>query len=213
MIQNFTVTNKQRIKIESVMSELKRQLRNEDGIVAADPKEIYSALHGFVYGDMSGGNKNSFLGKVPGAESLAIEACNGTKTFADEDGIFNRVNKNIHRANVRHGSATKEVFVKAYDMEKNVDMAEVFYSLSDNLEKLCLTEHQIIFFCAKHYSLLRIGTHSPPALFLRKKGKYFFTVLVFGNGSGGLSVREDRLRDGGKIWTTSVRVVVPVLTM
>lgn len=209
MVQNFTVTHKQRIKIESMMSELKRQLRNEDGI-ATDPKEIYATIHRFVHGDMSGGNKNSFLRKVPGAESLVIEACDGTKTFADEDGIFNHVNKNIHRGDNPRGNATEEISVEAYDMEKNVDIEQVFRSLSDDFKKLCLTEHQIIFFCVKHYSLLRIDVHSPPALFLRKKGKVFFTARVFGNASGGLSVREDRLREGGKIWTTSVRVVVPV---
>jgi hypothetical protein len=210
-MKKFNVSLKQRAEIGELLSELRHQLRK--GEMLADPKEVYSALQRFSHPDIfDEKKKNAILRLMSADETLIIDSCDGTKTFADEDGIFNHINKNIHQEDNHKEEATAELSVRVHDIEKNVPIAEAFYSLSDEKKKLCLTEHQIVFFCTKYYSWLRIGSHSLPTLFLRKKGKFFFIVRVFGTASGDLSIREDRLKHGGKIWPSGVRIVTPDLS-
>lgn len=67
----------------------------------------------------------------------------------------------------KKSKATQEIEVKIYEMVKNANFKEMFISLSDNLDSLCLTQSQIIDFCEKHRNHLR--QDGDATFFLTKK--------------------------------------------
>jgi len=74
-------------------------------------------------------------------------------------------------------------------------------SITPNLDKLVLTQAQIIRFCEKHPTWLRQEGHA--TFFLTKVGGEYFvvSVRVF---SGGLNVSVDRFEDGD-VWDAGCR--------
>ncbi len=85
----------------------------------------------------------------------------------------------------------------------------MFNSLSTDLDKLCLTQDQIIEFCTNHPSWLRQDGYG--TFFLFKVKDEFFVCSVHVR-DGGLCVGVDRLADGC-VWDAdgAHRVVVPQL--
>lgn len=212
MKKKFTVTDEQHVGIRRLISEIRRHLNKEDGSLL-DPEFVYLTLQEIVQPD-SGSNKkkNPTLRLVSRGESLIIPACDGSKTLANSEKIFKvHLNKNIHLGNGRQSAPSPETAVEVYETEQNVTPAEIFFSLADDLGKLCLTEHQVAVFCKKHYQWLRIGSYSPPTFFMFKGEKDFFLAHVFPASSGDLALRIDRFKHGGSILPAGVRVVVPEL--
>lgn len=84
----------------------------------------------------------------------------------------------------------------------------MFGSLGTDLDKLCLTQHQIKTFCEVHKELLRKDGYA--TFFLFKVDEQFFVVDVYVR-SGGLRVHVHRF-ERGNVWDaeSSHRVVVPV---
>ena len=101
---------------------------------------------------------------------------------------------------------TSEIEVKVYEAIKNATFKEMFTSLSNNLDSLCLTQHQIINFCFKYFQYLRRDGYA--TLFLLKKKNLFrkdeFFVVSVGVGSGGLSVYVDHF-DDTYVWDANCR--------
>lgn len=140
-----------------------------------------------------------YLPPLPGAEALGIPACDGARTIAQAIDVF--------RADIDPGfkhwgldvasasAATPAVRVQVHELVKDGTFAQMFNSLSGDLDKLVVTQHQVIEFCKKYESWMK---NDCTTFFLLKVGSEFFVVYV-GVHSGGLAVDVRRF-DCGSMW-------------
>jgi len=161
--------------------------------------------------EMRNGIKSNYLKLIPGAESLMLDATSGEKIIAEAKDVFSYIDSDFKgwKADEK-GSATEETAVGVYEMTEDATFAQMFGSLSPDINKLCLTQEQIINFCQKHRQHLRKDGYG--TFFLFKSNNRFFvahvrfdsddTLEVFVNGLG-----VDRVWNAG----SRRRVVVPRL--
>ena len=107
------------------------------------------------------------------------------------------------------GKLTKEVSVQVFEMIKDGTFAQIFGGFGENLDRLCLTQAQIIFFVRNHAKWLRTDGYG--TFFLFKVGGEFFVALVYVDPDG-LYVDVFRLGYDG-VWPAESgrRFVVPQL--
>lgn len=145
-------------------------------------------------------NHHPVIKATTGLRFLA-EAKNTFKSFIDPD----LMNWKLYRTSY----ATPETLVNVYEMLANATLAQIFGSLSNDLDKLCLTQDQIEEFCLAHSGQLRGDGYV--TFFLFKENEHFFIARVSMNFGGkrvdvsGLG--SDFVWDGGLRY----RVVVPKL--
>jgi len=123
------------------------------------------------------------------------------KLYIDDDFKNWGLNKN--------SQTTAETLVDVYEIIKDAKFAEIFTSLNCDLNKLVMTQAQIVRFCEKHPTWLRQDGNA--TLFLIKENDEYFVVLVFVY-AGGLYVRVYRF-DFDRVWHAAcrLRVVFPQL--
>lgn len=104
-------------------------------------------------------------------------------------------------------SASEETEVKVYELKQDVNFSQMFNSLNTDLEKLYLTQSQIIYFCERHFENLRQDGYA--TFFLFKENNEFFVAEVYVN-SDGLNVYVFRFEYDG-VWFAeyAYRLVVP----
>ena len=173
------------------------------------------------FNNLSFEQRESLMGKQPEkalilkliseAETLMIDDVDGRQTLATAKDVFpsgidgDFKNWGLDKA----GVATKETSVQVHEMHKDATFAQMFGSLGADLDKLCLTQHQIKTFCKKYPNWLRTDGYG--TFFLFKVGDQFFVASVR-LYSDGLYVRVDGL-GYGHVWRAGrrPRVVVPQL--
>ncbi|HOZ53680.1 MAG TPA: hypothetical protein PK142_03315 [bacterium] len=109
------------------------------------------------------------------SEKLYLSKLDGRTTIDKAKKLFrsslfftSTIDPNFEKLGLNKKSkATLETEVEIYEMVKDANFEEIFTSLSDNLDVLCLTQSQIIDFCEKHRSHLRQGCYG--TFFLTKK--------------------------------------------
>jgi len=134
---------------------------------------------------------------------IIISACDGTHTLAKAKNVFKSyISSDFKDWGLnKPGKRTEETAVEVHEMVKDATFAQMFGSLGADLDKLCLTQHQIEIFCEDHSGWLRIDGYT--TFFLFKEDERFFVAGV-GVGSGGLGVDVDRLEDG-RVWRADRR--------
>lgn len=156
--------------------------------------------------------KALILKLISEAHEIIIETCDGSQTIATAKETFksgiDREFKNW--GTNKAGASTEKTPVQVHEMVKNATFARMFGSLGTDLDKLCLTQHQIKTFCEVHKEWLRKDGYA--TFFLFKVEDQFFVANV-GVDSGGLYVSVQRFEDGN-VWVAeySHRMVVPRLT-
>ncbi|MEK7572239.1 MAG: hypothetical protein AAB493_00010 [Patescibacteria group bacterium] len=153
-----------------------------------------------------------YLKLLSGAETLMLDVLDGKETLATAKEVFpsgidgDFKNWGINKA----GIITKETVVDVHELVKDGTFAQMFGSLGTDLDKLCLTQHQIKNFCKKHPNWLRKDGYV--TFFLFKVEDQFFVACV-GVNSDGLHVDVDRF-ESDYVWDAefSLCVVVPKLT-
>jgi hypothetical protein len=142
---------------------------------------------------------------ISGAKMIIIKAVDGQTTIASSNDVF---------TGGKYGSfgnapsqPTKDTSVKVYEMVKDGAYAQIFGGMSDDINRLCLTENQIVRFVQDHRDWLR--TEGYGTFFLYKEGEEFFVARVY-LSSVGPGVGRDRLSDD-VVWRAlgQRRVVVP----
>ena len=134
-------------------------------------------------------------------EEVFIDYCDGTKTISDSKEIFDLcIDPHFNQEEMNQKShPTKKTKINVSEVVKNATLIQIFGSLDKNhdIDKLCLTQHQISFFCRDHKYLLRGDTYG--TLFLNKKGVhyYVFHVILL---AGGLSIYRHHLGDSTIKW-------------
>ena len=156
--------------------------------------------------------KAAILKCISEAQEIFIETCDGTQTIATAkktfksgiDGDFENWGTN------KPGNSTQKTSVQVHELVKDATYPQMFGSFGTDLDKLCLTQHQIKLFCEVHKDWLRKDGYA--TFFLFKVDEQFFVAYVYVS-SDGLHVSVRRFeRDRASGTGRSHRVVVPQLT-
>ena len=144
-------------------------------------------------------------------EKLTIEALDGQATIADAKDVFKAyIDPDfIDWGFSQPGLATGETSLNVYEMTGEGTFVKIFTEITPDLDKIIMTQAQIIRFCEKYPNWLR--QEGLATFFLTKKNNEYFVadVHVF---SDGLGVRVYRLEDD-RVWhgEARYRVVFPQL--
>jgi len=135
---------------------------------------------------------NHFLRLLSACEDITLAPCDGTQTLVQAKETFlSGINPNFKKWELdKPGHATRETSVVVYEMVKNARFEQMFGSLGNDLDKLCLTQHQIKTFCGQHSNWLRTDRYATFFLF---KGNKEFLVAYVDVRFGCLSVHVYRL--------------------
>ncbi|MFA6432784.1 MAG: hypothetical protein WCV82_03165 [Candidatus Paceibacterota bacterium] len=155
----------------------------------------------------------NILRSISAGKDISLDASDGTEFLADQAKLFpgwldqDFVN---YRTNVSE-SPVSAVKVEVHEMVRSGDFSKIFGSFNVDLDKLRLSQGQIIQFVKKHPEWLHPDGYA--TLFLFKVGDEFFVVLV-GRSVGRLWARVLRFSYVG-VWLADgrSRVVVPQLTL
>ncbi len=128
--------------------------------------------------------KPSILRLISGGEKIMIEALDGKAYISDAkktfksyiDGDFKNWGLN------QSGPATAETLLDVSEMTSDGTFVQIFTGITPDLEKLVMTQAQIIRFCEKHPTWLRQEGYA--TFFLTKvNGEYFVVhVRVYSDG-------------------------------
>lgn len=210
----FDVTGEQHFGITGQVLEIQRQIRlkSESPI---DPELVALALQDIIEGRFSHVSKkdDSFTRLLSRGESIIIADCDGQETLANAKDVFKSyIDDGFKNWKINNKSvATEETPVEVRELVKDATFVQMFGSLGTDLDKLCLTQHQIKMFCKKHSNWLRTDGYA--TFFLFKENNQFFVARVYVE-SGGLSVSVDHLGDD-YVWNAECahRVVFPQRTV
>lgn len=205
----FNVTGEQRDDIDGQMIEIKRQLRQKGGS-PINPEDVALAIQDIIEGKFNHNKKVDLISRLLSKnESIIIEKCDGTETLAQAEKVFKSgIHPDFKNWKLDTASkATEETAVQVHEIFKDSTFAQMFGSLGADLDKLCLTQHQIKSFCKNHPDWLRKDGYG--TFFLFKVGENFFVACVRVD-SDGLHVSVDRL-ERGSVWDAGFlrRLVVP----
>jgi hypothetical protein len=216
----FNVTGEQHFSITGQMLEIHRQIRLKSGS-PIDPKLISLALQNIIEGRFNKKNKkeNEISRLLSKGESIIIDACDGTETLAKAKETFKSGIDSEFKdwGTDKPSKETGETAVLVCEAQNDSTFVQLFGSLGNDLDKLCLTQHQIKNFCKKHSNWLRTEGYS--TFFLFKVDEQFFVALVHINSSNPHSdgLLHLRLRRFGydRVWDATFyrRVVIPQLTV
>ena len=162
---------------------------------------------------------NVILRSLAISEKLYLSELDGRAIIAKAEDVFKSwIDFDFQNWGLnKESKVTPEIEVQIYEMVKNANFKDIFTSLSDDLDSLCLTQSQIIDFCEKHRSHLRQGGYT--TFFLTKKDfekpateDNLFVARVFVY-SHGLSVYVLLFGSAG-VWDAACRrrLVVPKLS-
>jgi len=104
---------------------------------------------------------------------------------------------------------SKETEVNVYELKQNATLFQMFTFLSNDLDRLCLTQSQIVNFCEKNFEYLRQDGFV--TFFLFKENNKFFVAKV--NVKFGRQTVFIHRLDYNNIWKSehALRLVVPSL--
>lgn len=154
---------------------------------------------------------SSIVQFISGGEKLMIEALDGKAYIADAKKVFKPYidgdfkNWGLNQS----GPATAETSLDVSEMIADGTFVQIFAGITSDLDKLVLTQAQIIRFCEKHPTWLRQEGYA--TFFLTKVNGEYFVAHVFVLGVG-LYVNVCRLEDD-YVWSAEYlhRVVCPQL--
>ncbi len=146
-------------------------------------------------------------------ETITIAACDGARYIAIERGVFKAYIEDLFASwgLDKRGKSTIATNVSVHEMIKDATFIQMFGSLGPDLDKLCLSQHQIVELCEKHWVPHRQEGHA--TFFLFKEGDQFYVAYVRVRADG-LDVVVRRLEDDS-IWDGGFRyrLVVPQLAV
>lgn len=137
-------------------------------------------------------------------DDLKIGRCDGSRTFARPNQVFVYA-KSAPVHHPRSTEPTGEVALAFYEPLIEASMPQMFGSLSQEINTLCFTEHQIVAFCEEHTSLLR---RMFPTFLLFRIGRMYFVAWAFDYGHAPVITIHDFYRTSS-LPKDPYRLVVP----
>lgn len=155
--------------------------------------------------------KSKYLKLISAGEKIMVEASDGQTTIARSGNIFkSHIDFDFKARGLdKGGLATDETLFDVYGTISDATLRQMFTSLDHDLDRLVMTQSQVVRFCEKHFIWLCQGGHC--TFFLIKENARYFVVRV-NIGPRGLAVWVHPLRSG-RIWLGQfpVRLVAPQL--
>ncbi|MDD4412437.1 MAG: hypothetical protein PHR00_02210 [Patescibacteria group bacterium] len=141
---------------------------------------------------------------ISAGQDITIKACDGQRTIAKAKELFTGfLDADFENWNLdKPGKATPATKAKVYELRQDATFKQMFESLNPDLDKLCLTQAQIIAFIEDCRDWLR--TKGYGTFFLFKENEEYFVATVHFRSSGGLRVLVDKLR-ARHSWTADGR--------
>lgn len=156
-------------------------------------------------------SKPSILRLISGGEKIMIEALDGKAYISDAKKTFKSfIDSDFKNWGLNQSSpATAETLLDISEMVGDGTFVQIFTGITPDLEKLVMTQAQIIRFCEKHPTWLRQEGYA--TFFLTKVGGEYFVVYV-GVDSDGLTANVPRL-EHDHVWDGDdrPRIVSPQL--
>jgi hypothetical protein len=161
-------------------------------------------------------NITGYVRLISGAEVLTLDPTDGKETIAKAGDLFTGYlddDFESYGTNVP-SPATGKMNVAVHEMIKDGTFAQIFGSMSDDLNSLCLTQPQIIQFLKKHRKWLHADGYGTFFLFKVAKGNDSELVVARVFGDEGLRANVHRFSyDGVRNAGLRLRVVVPQLPL
>jgi hypothetical protein len=135
-----------------------------------------------------------YLKLISGDDVLTIGATDGKGTIAKAKDLFTGwIDSDfVNYGTDVKGKPTEEASAQVFEMIKDGTFAQIFGGFGENLDRLCLSQDQIISFVRNHTKWLRADGYG--TFFLFKVGDEFFVAYVYWNEVR-LEVRAHRLSD------------------
>jgi len=203
------------IIIKAIASAAKKTKADSDRVqaVIGKPGVIFKFIEGLFAEGMEIEKSSSIVRLISGGEKIMIEALDGKEYISDAKKTFRSfISGDFKNLGLNQsGPATAEVLLDVHEMVSNGNFVQIFTDISNHLDKLVMTQSQIIRFCEKHPTWLRREGYA--TLFLTKVNGEYLVVYVFVS-DGGLDVLVSRLGDA-YVWRGEVchRVVSPQLSL
>ncbi|MFA5934617.1 MAG: hypothetical protein WC827_01900 [Candidatus Paceibacterota bacterium] len=153
-----------------------------------------------------------YLKLISGDETIIIGETDGTDTIALARDVFTGwVDPDfVNYGTDVKGQPTKETKVQVLEMIKDGNLAQIFGGFGENLDRLCLSQSQIIRFVKDHSKWLLTGSNHGTFFLFKVQGEFFIADVLLGESIIGVDARH--LLDG-VVWDADRRrrVVVPQL--
>ena len=170
---------------------------------------LYMAVF-FSFFSVSQSQDKSIVRLVSIDTALTIPALNGKAIIAHEKKLFeayleeNFVNWGLNKS----GLATSQTKVQVYELISNGTLIQMFAGITTDLDKLVMSQNQVINFCRKYPQLLSKEGYTN---FLLKENAEYFVASVCMSVDG-LLVYVSRLGNSDVLYANWIhRVVVPQL--
>lgn len=155
--------------------------------------------------------KFSILKLISGGKEIMIESSDGKLCISENKKLFQSyISPDFKNWELnKPGLVTVETLLDVYEMTKDTTLFQMFKSLNSDLDKLVMTQNQIVCFCKKHPIWLHQDGYAN--FFLIKENNNFFVVSVYVCPIS-LRVYVNHLRNDS-IWNASFRrrLIVPQL--
>jgi hypothetical protein len=181
-----------KIIINAVASAAKKTNADLDRIqqIVGQPGVIYDLVEGLL--SVPAKASPSILQLISGGENLMIEAQDGKAYIAEAKNTFKGYidgdfeNWKLNKA----GLATPETQIDVQEMTGDGKFVQIFTAITADLDKIVMSQNQIIRFCEKYPTWLRQEGYS--TIFLIKENGEYFVVRVDVSPDG-LGVSVSRL--------------------
>jgi hypothetical protein len=199
------------IAVKAIASGIKKRNPDFDRVqaIVGNPGPIYDFFSS-LFTEKSEKSTSYVLKLLSLGETSSIEACDGQRTIAGAKDVFESgIDDDFKRLGLdKAGEATPETAVQVYELIGNATFVKMFTSLTNDLDKLCLTQDQIIRFCVKYPG--QLSQISATFFLFKMNGGYFVASVHVGSGGLGVGVRRFEY---DVVWNAECRhrLVVPQL--
>jgi hypothetical protein len=151
---------------------------------------------------------NDYLKLLYGKKELILDAQDGLRLISEQKNLFVYIDHNFARyGESEKRETTEKQKVQAYELIKDSDFSNFFNSVGVALDKLCLTQAQIIDFLCKHKDWLCDNGYT--TFFLFKSDSKFFVATVYCEDSGTLQAYARSLGNY-TMWRTADRCLIVI---
>lgn len=119
---------------------------------------------------------STILRSISKGKKVTISACKGKRTIARSDVVFTEYLDSAFQNLGKRGKKTPATDTEVYEMVENATFAQMFTSLSRDLNCLVFTQDQIVTFVEQYSNWLRAG--GTGTFFLFKENEEFFVAYV-----------------------------------
>lgn len=142
-------------------------------------------------------------------KDIQLKKCKKENIYDNSSLFSGYLDSDFKNWKLKEKNDSKDTNISVYEMDKNGTFEQIFKSLSNDLDSLCLTQGQIIEICKNQSNILKYDSWT---FFLFKVDNEFFVAYVIVDDDGRLEVHVRRFSHDF-VWSAECRhrFVVPQL--